>query len=347
MLDDEIRARKRRRLSRFLFPFVAALPLPFLVYALIAFSSGGFSWIFAIITIVYICAFTVGVFIVYGRDRIIDRTLRASPVPPSYQQKLWDCCEEISLASGFQPPRLRYIDRDGINALAFGWKGKGTMFLTRGLLDSLSHDEMLAVVAHEMARINLGYSYATVIRSTLGAIPIMLNVTLGSLLGLVLSGLGILLILLLLFALLPLYLLDSGGGDGIVTVIYMLVMIPLVFLVCRALESGGPGYQNTFFLADDLAIKWTMDPEALISAMRKMQPLYTEKAYSFLQRLAFVPYIPDRRRPPRNPDTPFVVSGARETNMPMPDFNRSSRRPMFPSVAVREEELEKSMGHPL
>jgi hypothetical protein len=345
MLDDDIRARKRRSATRFLFLFVAALPFVFFLYAMIAFASRGSSWMLAFIMILYTCVFTVGLLVVFGRERILERALRASPVPPPYQVKLRDCCEEISLASGFHPPRLRYIDRDGINAFAVGWRENGTIFLTRGLLDSLNHDEILAVIAHEMARINLGFSYATTLRTTLGAVPIMLNATLGSLLGLLLSGLGLLLLILVFFALLPHYLMNiSGSKTGLA--IYFLLLIPIAVLVYVTMEVGGIGYFNKFFLADSQAVKWTMHPEALISAMHKMQPLYTEKAYDFLQPLAFVPYIPDGSRPRHNPDTPIIITGMRETNMP-PIEALHSTRPALPSVEVREKKLEESMGHPL
>jgi hypothetical protein len=117
-------------------------------------------------------------------------------------------------------------------------------------------------------------------------------------------------------------------------------------LLYRNLATDNVGYYNKFFLADGMAVKWTMHPEALILAMRKMQPLYTEKAYDFLQKLAFVPYIPDRSRPRRNPDIPVVITGMRETNMPPLEVPLSTR-PAFPSVKVREEKLEESMGHPM
>ena len=93
-------------------------------------------------------------------------------------------------------------------------------------------------------------------------------------------------------------------------------------------------------------MKWTMFPEALTSAMHKTQPLYTERAYSFLRRLAFVPYIPDNSRPRRNPDTPIIVTGRRETNMPLPK-EPTFAKPLLPSVKVRIEKLEESLGRPI
>ncbi|MEW6553268.1 MAG: M48 family metalloprotease [Actinomycetota bacterium] len=347
MLDDAIRMHRRRRYVRFLFPSLAALPIPFFVYALIASAPDGFPLALPVAMLAYICVLVAVMAIISERDRILDHLLRASAVPQPYQRRLQEICEEVFLASGLQPPRLMYVDRDGMNAFASGWREKGTIYLTRGLLEGLSHGETLAVIAHETARLNAGYSYAAEIRTSLGAFTRSLDLTGGSLKGLLLSGLGILLVVLLLFALLPHFLLNTTGNNGMVTALYFVVMLPLVLMVIRALDSGLGGCRDKFFLADDLAVKWTMDPEALVSAMRKMQPLYAERAYGFLQRLAFVPHIPHRTRPARDPDTPVIVSGARETNMPLPGRVFAERRPDLPSVAERERALQESVGHPI
>jgi len=291
---------------------------------------------------VLVLAFALGAFL--ARDRIVGRALGAVQVPHEYRSRLDDCVESISLASGMSVPEVMFIDRDGINSYALGMKEHGIIFVTRGLLASLDSYELQALLAHEMARIGLGYSYASALKAALGGLLINLNATFGSLLGLMLSGLGVLLTVLVFLALIPHYLLDAGGS-GVVLVVYFLVFLPLAFLIFIAFQSGGIDSYNQFLLADELAVKWTMHPDALISSLRKMQPLFTEKPYGFLQCMAFVPYISRKSHGGRFPDTPMVVTATREANMPPVMRTWSSRSP-YPDLNTRVERLQHAIGHP-
>jgi len=344
MLDKEIGVRKRRAARRYIFFAAAALPLAFFIYSIAVFEHHGVPWMLVALTAMYVLvlAFAIGAFL--ARDRIVGRALGAVQVPYEYRSRLDDCVESITLASGMNVPEVMFIDRDGINSYALGMKEHGIIFVTRGLLASLDPYELQALLAHEMARIGIGYSYATALKAAMGGLVINLNATFGSLLGLMLSGLGVLLTVLVFLALIPHYLLDAGGGGGVL-VAYFLVFLPLVFSISWAFQSGDIDSYNQFFLADELAVKWTMHPDALISSLSKMQPLFTEKPYVFLQGIAFVPYIPRRSRGGRDPDTPIVVTATREANMP-PVLRALSSRSPYPDVNTRVARLHDAIGHP-
>jgi Zn-dependent protease with chaperone function len=344
VLDIEIRARRRGAARRYLLFTAAALPLAFFVYAIAALEHQGMPWMLVALMVLYalVLAFTLVAFL--ARDRTVGRALRAVQVPQEFRGRLEGCVEAISLASGIHAPEVRFIDKDGINSYAMGWKEHGIIFVTRGLLTSLNQHELQALVAHEMARIGLGYSYATTFKAALGGLIISLNITLGSLLGLMLLGLGILLAVVVFFAFIPQYLLNTGE-ETVVLVVYFLVFLPLALMVFRAFQTGDIDSYTQFFLADELAVKWTMHPDALISALHKMQPLYTEKPYGFLQGIAFVPYIPGRSRGGRDPHTPIVVTASREANMP-PIFDLRSSRSPYPDIGMRIERLRSAIGHP-
>lgn len=248
------------------------------------------------------------------------------------------------MVSGLRMPELRYIDRESVNVFAVSGRDGGTIFVTAGMLESMNRDELRAVVAHEMARIDLSYSFAVDLRATLEAIAVMLDLTLGSLLGLAVSALGILLVVLVFFSLLPYWLLNVSDS-GAAVAIYFLVLIPMLLVLYRAMNIGIINYNNGFFLADELAARWTMHPEALINALRKAEPTHRNKSLDFAQRLSFVPYVPRKRRDNAGVKTPMIVSARSETNLPMirePAFSK----PLFPSVQSRIENLIKGIGHP-
>ncbi|MBN2026159.1 MAG: M48 family metalloprotease [Actinobacteria bacterium] len=344
MLDIEIGVRKRKTARRYVFFAAVFLPLAFFVYSIAAFEPQGMPWMLVTLMAIYvlILVFALGAFL--ARDRIVGRAIRAVPMPQEYRIRLDKCTESISLASGIGVPEVMFIDREGINSYAMGKKERGVIFVTRGLLASLDQYELQALIAHEMARIGCGYSYATAFKAALGGLLINLNATLGSLLGLMLTTLGVLLTVLVFLALIPHFLLDTGAG-GIELVVYFLVFLPLALIIFWAFQSGDIDSYNQFLLADELAVKWTIHPDALISALHKMRPLYTEKPYGFLQGMAFVPCIPGRSRGRRNPDTPIVVTATREANMPSAVRTWFSRSP-YPDVSTRFARLQEAIGHP-
>lgn len=64
---------------------------------------------------------------------------------------------EIAIAAGITPPRVLMLDAPGPNAAAIGAnRNHATLFLSRGLLDTLSRDETSGVVAHLVASVAQG-----------------------------------------------------------------------------------------------------------------------------------------------------------------------------------------------
>ena len=73
------------------------------------------------------------------------------------ERQLRNVVEEMAIAAGLQPPRLRVIDSEVVNAGAVGvGVDDATVLVTRGLLDKLDRDETQAVVGHVVGSIGNG-----------------------------------------------------------------------------------------------------------------------------------------------------------------------------------------------
>lgn len=87
--------------------------------------------------------------------------------------------EEMAIAAGLPKPRAYVIPDDDPNALATGRDPEhATIAVTRGLLSTLSREELQGVVAHEMAHIrNLDIRLMTVVAALVGAVLLLADWT--------------------------------------------------------------------------------------------------------------------------------------------------------------------------
>ena len=71
------------------------------------------------------------------------------------ERRLLNIVEEMAIASGVRMPRVYLMDKEqGINAFAAGWSVSGAVVaVTRGALDTLTRDELQAVIGHEFSHI--------------------------------------------------------------------------------------------------------------------------------------------------------------------------------------------------
>ncbi len=105
-------------------------------------------------------------------DRIVMAMAGGREVTAADEPRLCNVVEEMAIAAGQPPPRVFVIDTDALNAFATGVRtNKAAVAVTRGLKDTLTREELQAVVAHEMGHIaNLDTRYMTVVGVTVGLI---------------------------------------------------------------------------------------------------------------------------------------------------------------------------------
>ena len=90
----------------------------------------------------------------FANDAIIAFATGARPVTREQAPELYNLLENLCISRGLRMPALRVIETDGMNAFASGLhEGRFSVTVTRGLLDSLDHDELEAVLGHELAHI--------------------------------------------------------------------------------------------------------------------------------------------------------------------------------------------------
>ena len=180
------------------------------------------------------------------------------------ERKLLNVVEEMSLASGVPVPDVYVMDREsGINAFAAGSDlDNAAIGVTRGLMETMTRDELQGVIAHEYSHILNG--------------DMRLNVRL---IGVVFGILVIGLLGYAIFRYAP-YLMHSRGSsnsknNGAAIGLALFVVGGLVWLVGSIGVFFGRLIQASIsrqreYLADASAVQFTRNPNGIRDALRKI-----------------------------------------------------------------------------
>ena len=186
-------------------------------------------------------------------DRIVLRLTGAQEVSAIDEPVLHNVVEEMAIAAGIRKPKIFVIETEALNAFATGMSpARSAIGVTRGLLGSLSREELQGVIGHEMGHIvNWDIRYATAVGVIVGLIALVSD---GALRTLYFSGnsrnsgKG-----------------SSGAGFIMLALIAFAALAPLfAFLVQMAVS------RQREFLADATSVRLTRHPEGLISALEKL-----------------------------------------------------------------------------
>ena len=169
--------------------------------------------------------------------------------------QLYNIVEEMTLASGLPMPKILVMETDALNAFATGTTpSNSAIAVTRGLLDTLSRDELQGVVGHEMSHIaNLDTRYMTVVGVTVGLIALVSDMIMRSLQW------GS-------FRNRDSDKKSSGSGFLIIILIVVAVLAPLA---ARAVQMAVSRQRE--YLADATSVQFTRNPNGLISALAKLE----------------------------------------------------------------------------
>ncbi|HVV92340.1 MAG TPA: M48 family metallopeptidase [Hyphomicrobiales bacterium] len=197
---------------------------------------------------------------------LIAATTGAQSVTRAEEPRLYNLVENLCISRGLTVPSIRIVETDALNAYASGVrKGNYCVTATRGLLDALDDRELEAVLAHEMTHIRNGDVRLLVIATIFVGI-----VSLGGELIIRSFGWGG-------------WWFPSGrrwgrsrddgerrGGGGAIILILIAVAI---FLVARllAIVLRLALSRKRELLADAGSVELTKDPDALITALRKIE----------------------------------------------------------------------------
>ncbi len=206
----------------------------------------------------------------FANQGIIDMVTGARPVERKAEPRLYNLLENLCISRGITMPRLRIIETDARNAFASGVrKNQYSITVTRGLMDALTDAELEAVLGHELTHIeNRDVQLLVISAVFVGVISLAGDLLIRAPRALLWSNAGggwsggrsrrsssss-----------------DSGrGGGGIVILILIAVAI---FIIARllAIALRFALSRKREFLADAGSAELTKNPDAMISALRKI-----------------------------------------------------------------------------
>jgi heat shock protein HtpX len=195
-------------------------------------------------------------------DKMVLAMANAKQIDKADAPQLYNVVEEMAIAAGVPMPKVMVLETDALNAFATGNKpGNGTIAVTRGLLNSLSRDELQGVVAHEMSHLaNLDTRYMVVVGVTVGLIALVCDMLLRSLAwgrGNRSSSS------------------DKKGGGAAILIILLIVVAILAPIAAKFVQMAVSRQRE--YLADATSVQFTRNPSGLISALGKL----AEKAEPF------------------------------------------------------------------
>jgi heat shock protein HtpX len=196
----------------------------------------------------------------FFNQSLIDAVTGAQEVTRKEQPRLYNILENLCISRGITMPKLKITEDEALNAFASGLNEKQySITVTQGLLDRLDDKEIESVLGHELTHIRNGdvrmLVVALIIAGVIGFFAeLLFRVMFQG--GLRFGGgrsSG-----------------DSdrgkGGGAAIVIAIALVAAAWLLSVVIRFALS-----RKREYLADAGSVELTKDPDAMISALRKIE----------------------------------------------------------------------------
>jgi heat shock protein HtpX len=197
-----------------------------------------------------------------AHNKILDWATGARPVTRAEEPRLWNLLENLAISRGMRMPRLAIIETPALNAYAAGLtRESGSVTVTRGLMDGLDDRELQAVLAHELAHIRNGDARLGLIAAVfVGVISLGFDMMTrtrrvaraGSSSS---SDSG--------------WRVNTNSRNAGAAALIGLLMIGLAWGLAAVLRMMLS--RNREFLADAGAVELTSDPDAMISALRKVE----------------------------------------------------------------------------
>lgn len=200
-----------------------------------------------------------------AHNAILDWATGAHPVTRAEEPRLWNLLENLCISRGMKMPRLAIIETPALNAYAAGLSREtGSVTVTRGLMNGLDDRELAAVLAHELAHIRNGDARLGLIAAVFVGIISLGFDTMTRTRRVARherrsrsdddsSG----------------WRTRSDSRNGGYAALIGLLLIALAWGLATVLRMALS--RNREFLADAGAVELTSDPDAMISALRKVE----------------------------------------------------------------------------
>jgi heat shock protein HtpX len=191
-------------------------------------------------------AVAINAFSYWNSDKLVLRMQNALPVDGARAPKLKNLVEMLARNAGIPTPKLYIIQSDQPNAFATGRSPRhGAVAVSKGLLANLTHEEVAAVIAHELAHIRSRDTLTMTITATLaGAISMLAQF------GLFFGGRS------------------SNNPLGLIGTLAMVFLAPMAAMVVQMAISRTREYE-----ADRDGAEISGNPLALASALQKISQM--------------------------------------------------------------------------
>ena len=211
----------------------------------------------------------------FANQAIVDAVTGAHKVDRRSEERLWNLLENLCISRGITMPQLRIIETDARNAFASGVrKGQYSITVTRGLMDALNDAELEAVLGHELTHIeNRDVQLLVIAAVFVGIISLVGDLIIRAPRALLWStsgtwsgggwsggggrsrgrdrGGG-----------------GSGGGGAIVLILLAVAIFIIARILAIALRFAVSRKRE--YLADAGSVELTKNPDAMITALRKI-----------------------------------------------------------------------------
>ncbi|MFI4971557.1 MAG: M48 family metallopeptidase, partial [Hyphomicrobiales bacterium] len=189
-------------------------------------------------------------------QRMIDAVTGAHEVSRTEEPRIYNLLENLCISRGIIMPKLRVADDDALNAFATGLNDKQySITVTRGLINALNDQEIESVLGHELTHIRNGDVRMLVIAVVIAGVISFFGELVFRMFfwggGRRSSGGG-----------------DRKGGAGAAIVI-ALALIALVWILSIVIRFALSRQRE--YLADSGSVELTKNPDAMISALRKIE----------------------------------------------------------------------------
>jgi len=185
----------------------------------------------------------MNLFTYWNADKIVLRMQGATLADPIRHRPLMDMVERLAVRAQVPTPKTYIIETEQPNAFATGRNpANAAVAITTGLMQVLDHDEIEAVMAHEMAHVvNRDTLIMTMTATIAGAISMMTNFF---------------------------FLFGSGRGQNPLAALALVILAPFAAMIVQMAISRTREYG-----ADRGGAELSGNPLALASALRKIEQI--------------------------------------------------------------------------
>ena len=199
--------------------------------------------------IAFLIAAGMNFFSYWYSDKIVLKMYRAKEVSPQQAPEVYEMVQTLSSNAGLPMPKLCVIPKEAPNAFATGRNPEhAVVAVTQGLLNIMDRDEVMGVLAHELAHVkNRDILIGSIAATMAGAIMVLASMARWSAFF---GGGGSS---------------DDEGGGGAIGLIAMSILAPFAAMIIQMAISRSREY-----LADSTGAGFAGNPEGLARALEKL-----------------------------------------------------------------------------